>query len=145
MSSNSPRARKMADLIREVIAQRLQKGLRDPRMGFVTITDVQVTGDLQHASIFYTVLGDEIDRRDTAIALTAATGMLRSEVGKNITARLTPSLEFVPDGIPENAAAIENLLREARERDAATEHLKSSAEYAGDPDPYKVPRESPNE
>lgn len=145
MSSNSPRARKMADLIREVIAQRLQKGLRDPRMGYVTITDVQVTGDLQHASIFYTVLGDESERKDTAVALTAATGMLRTEVGKNITARLTPSLEFVPDGIPENAAAIEALLREARERDAETEKLKSSAQYAGDPDPYKVPRESAEE
>jgi ribosome-binding factor A len=142
VSSSSPRARKMADLIREVIAQRLQKGLRDPRIGYVTITDVQVTGDLQHASIFYTVLGDEKERRDTATALKAATGMLRTEVGKNITARLTPSLEFVQDGIPENAAAIEDLLREARERDAATEQLKSSAEYAGDPDPYKVPRES---
>lgn len=145
MSSNSPRARKMADLIREVIAQRLQKGLRDPRMGYVTITDVQVTGDLQHASIFYTVLGDESERKDTALALSAATGMLRTEVGKNITARLTPSLEFVPDGIPENAAAIEALLREARERDAETEKLKSSAQYAGDPDPYKVPRESAEE
>jgi ribosome-binding factor A len=135
----------MADLIREVIAQRLQKGLRDPRMGYVTITDVQVTGDLQHASIFYTVLGDESERKDTALALSAATGMLRTEVGKNITARLTPSLEFVPDGIPENAAAIEALLREARERDAETEKLKSSAQYAGDPDPYKVPRESAEE
>jgi ribosome-binding factor A len=142
VSSNSPRARKMADLIREVLAQRLQKGLRDPRMGYVTITDVQVTGDLQHASVFYTVLGDETERKDTAAALAAATGMLRTEVGRNITARLTPSLEFVPDGIPENAAAIETLLREARERDAATEELKAGAEYAGDPDPYKVPRET---
>ena len=135
----------MADLIREVVAQRLQKGLRDPRMGYVTITDVQVTGDLQHASIFFTVLGDETERADTAAALKAATGMLRTEVGRNITARLTPSLDFVPDGIPENAAAIESLLNEARERDAAILAMKSSAHYAGDPDPYKVPRESTEE
>jgi len=128
----------MADLIRQVIAERLQRGLRDPRLGYVTITDVQVTGDLQHASIFYTVLGDDKERTDTAAALTAATGMLRSEVGKNITARLTPSLEFIPDGIPENAAAIEGLLREARERDAQTEKLAKGASYAGDPDPYKT-------
>ncbi len=145
MSSNSPRARKMADLIREVVAQRLQKGLRDPRMGYVTITDVQVTGDLQHASIFFTVLGDETERADTALALKAATGMLRTEVGRNITARLTPSLEFVPDGIPENAAAIESLLSEARERDAEISAMKSTAQYAGDPDPYKVPKESAEE
>jgi ribosome-binding factor A len=145
VSSNSPRARKMADLIREVVAQRLQKGLRDPRMGYVTITDVQVTGDLQHASIFFTVLGDETERADTAAALKAATGMLRTEVGRNITARLTPSLEFVPDGIPENAAAIESLLSEARERDAEISAMKSTAQYAGDPDPYKVPKESTQE
>jgi ribosome-binding factor A len=131
----------MADLIRQVVAERLQRGLRDPRMGFVTITDVQVTGDLQHASVFYTVLGDDKERADTASALKAATGMLRSEVGKNITARLTPSLEFVPDGIPENAIAIEGLLREARERDEQTELLAKGAAYAGDPDPYKAPRE----
>lgn len=130
----------MADLIRQILAERLQRGLRDPRMGFVTITDVHVTGDLQHASVFYTVLGDDTERADTERALKAATGMLRSEVGKNITARLTPSLEFVLDGVPENAAAIENLLREARERDAAVERQKATAEYAGDEDPYKVPR-----
>jgi ribosome-binding factor A len=132
----------MADLIRQVLAERLQKGLRDPRLGYVTITDVNVTGDLQHASIFYTVLGDDKERADTAAALAAATGMLRTEVGKNITARLTPSLEFVHDGIPENAAAIEGLLQEARERDSLTERLAQGAQYAGDPDPYKVPKES---
>jgi len=142
VSSNSPRARKMADLIRQVLAERLQRGLRDPRLGYVTITDVQVTGDLQHASIFYTVLGDEEERANSALALTAATGMLRTEVGKNITARLTPSLEFIPDGIPENAAAIEGLLREARERDAETEKLAKGASYAGDPDPYKTKPEA---
>jgi len=128
----------MADLIHQVIAERLQKGLRDPRLGYVTITDVQVTGDLQHASIFYTVLGDEQERSDSAVALAAATGMLRTEVGRNITARLTPTLEFIADGIPENAAAIEELLREARERDAHTETLAQGASYAGDPEPYKT-------
>ncbi len=135
----------MADLIRQVLAERLQKGLRDPRMGYVTITDVSVTGDLQHASVFYTVLGDDKERADTQRALAAATGMLRSEVGKNITARLTPSLEFVLDGIPENAAAIEGLLQQARERDAETERLAQSAQYAGDEDPYKVPKETPED
>src|ERR1700735_630976 len=98
------RARKLADRIKVIIAKRLERGLRDPRLGFVTITDVQVTGDLQHASVFYTVLGTEQERDDTAAALKAATGMLRTEVGKNITSRLTPSLEFILDAIPENAA-----------------------------------------
>ena len=75
-------------------------GVRDPRLGFVTITDVKVTGDLQHASVFYTVYGSDEERADTAAALKAATGMLRTEVGKNITARLTPSLEFIADAHP---------------------------------------------
>ncbi|MBA4247732.1 MAG: 30S ribosome-binding factor RbfA [Microbacterium sp.] len=139
--AGNPRARKVADRIKEVVAQRLDKGLRDPRLGFVTITDVQVTGDLQHASIFYTVLGTEQERDDSAAALAAATGMLRMEVGRNLNTRLTPTIEFILDGIPENAASIEALLREARERDAATETLAASAEYAGDPDPYVKPRD----
>ena len=131
----------MADLIRQILAERLQRGLRDPRLGFVTITDVQVTGDLQHASVFYTVLGDDQERLDSQRALKAATGMLRTEVGKNITARLTPSLEFILDGIPENASAITDLLRTASERDAETERQAKTAEYAGDADPYKSPAE----
>ncbi|MRG61434.1 30S ribosome-binding factor RbfA [Agromyces sp. CFH 90414] len=135
------RARKLADRIKEIVARRLDKGLRDPRLGFVTITDVRVTGDLQHASIFYTVYGTEEERNDSAAALKAATGMLRSEVGRNITARLTPTLEFILDAIPENAEHIESLLREARTRDAETATLATTAEYAGDADPYVKPRE----
>jgi ribosome-binding factor A len=135
------RARKMADRIKVIIAKRLERGVRDPRMGFVTITDVQVTGDLQHATVFYTVYGTDEERADSAAALTAATGMLRSEVGRNITARLTPSLEFQLDAIPENAQHIEALLKEARERDTATTQQATTAQYAGDADPYVKPRE----
>ncbi len=135
------RARKLADRIKQIIARRLDKGLRDPRLGFVTITDVRVTGDLQHASVFYTVYGTEQERADSAAALKAATGMLRSEVGRNLTARITPSLEFIPDAIPENAASIERLLAEARLRDSEVSELASTAQYAGDADPYQRPHE----
>jgi ribosome-binding factor A len=134
------RAAKMADRIRVIVAKRLERGIKDPRMGFVTITDVKVTGDLQHASVFYTVYGTDEERTETAAALKSATGMLRTEVGKNITARLTPSLEFIPDGIPENAALIESLLSEAHSRDVEVESLAKSAQYAGDEDPYVKPR-----
>ena len=137
----SPRVRKVADRIQEIIAKRLERGIRDPRMGFATITAVQVTGDLQHASVFYTVYGTDEERRDSAAALKAATGMLRTQVGRNITARITPSLEFIADAIPENAEHIEELLREARQRDAETSTLAASAQYAGDPDPYVTPRD----
>jgi len=131
----------MADRIKVIVAKVLERGLKDPRLGFVTITDVRVTGDLQHASIFYTVYGTDEERVDSAAALTSATGMIRSEVGKNITARLTPSIEFIADAVPENAKHIEALLAEARSRDTEIESLKSTAQYAGDEDPYVKPRD----
>jgi len=137
----SERQARLADRIRVLIAERLDKGLRDPRLGFVTITDVRVTGDLQHATVFYTVYGSDQEREDSAAALKAATGMLRSEVGRRLGVRLTPTLEFIHDALPENAGHIEDLLREARERDAAVAGLASTAQYAGDADPYVKPRE----
>jgi len=138
--ADAARAAKMADRIKVIVAKRLERGIKDPRLGFVTITDVRVTGDLQHASIFYTVYGTDEERADTAAALKSATGMLRTEVGKNITARLTPSLEFIADGVPENAALIDSLLAEARNRDTEVAALATSATYAGDEDPYVKPR-----
>ncbi|MEU1972329.1 30S ribosome-binding factor RbfA [Microbacterium sp. NPDC019599] len=137
----SERQARLGDRIRVILAERLEKGLRDPRLGFVTITDVRVTGDLQHASVFYTVLGSEDERLASGEALKSATGMLRSEVGKHLNVRLTPTLEFIPDALPENAGHIEDLLREARERDAVVAGLASTAAYAGDADPYVKPRE----
>lgn len=139
------RAAKLADRIRVLVAERLEKGLRDPRLGFVTITDVRVTGDLQHASVFYTVYGTDQEREDSAAALKAATGMLRSEVGKQLGVRLTPTLEFIPDALPETAGHIADLLREAQERDAAVAGLAAGAAYAGDADPYVKPREDEDE
>ena len=138
--ADAARAAKMADRIKEIVARKLERGVKDPRMGFVTITDVKVTGDLQHANIFYTVYGSDEERAETAAALKSATGMLRSEVGKNLTARLTPSLIFIPDGIPENAALIDSLLAEAASRDAEVDSLAKTATYAGDEDPYVKPR-----
>ncbi len=138
---SSERQARMADRIRVLIAERLEKGLRDPRLGFVTITDVRVTGDLQHASVFYTVLGSEEERIASGEALTSATGMLRSAIGRQLGVRLTPSLEFIHDALPDDAGHIEDLLREARERDAHVAGIAASAVYAGDEDPYVKPRE----
>ena len=131
------RRSRVADRIRVVLSERLQKGLRDPRLGFVTITDVRVTGDLQNASVFYTVYGTDEERAGTAAALKAATGMLRSEVGRKLNTRLTPTLEFIADALPEEASNIADLLRKAREQDEAVQSLAASARYAGDEDPYK--------
>jgi len=139
------RARKMAERIKEIVARRLDKGLRDDRLGFVTITDVRVTGDLQHATIFFTVYGTDEERQNSWDALKSATGMLRSEVGRNITARLTPSLEFILDALPETSAHIEDLLAQANQRDIQVAKEAKGKEYAGDPDPYVKPHEDDDE
>ena len=136
---------RLADRIRVILAERLDKGLRDPRLGFVTITEVRVSGDLQHASVFYTVLGTDEERASSAAALTAATGMLRKEVGKHLGVRLVPTLEFISDALPETADHISALLREARERVAEVAGLAANAQYAGDEDPYLKPREDADE
>ncbi|MBW1637770.1 30S ribosome-binding factor RbfA [Microbacterium resistens] len=132
------RQARLADRIRVILAERLEKGLRDPRLGFVTITDVRVSGDLQHASVFYTVLGSEEERIASGAALASATGLLRKEVGRQLNIRLVPTLEFIPDALPESADHISDLLRQARERDAEVAELASSARHAGDADPYRV-------
>lgn len=143
------RQARLADRIRVILAERLDKGLRDPRLGFVTITDVRVSGDLQHASVFYTVLGSDEERTSSAAALASATGMLRSEVGRQLSTRLVPTLEFIPDALPENASNISALLREAHERDAEVARLAQGATHAGETDPYTHPeseegRETPS-
>ena len=138
---SNPRAGKVSERIQQIIARRLEKGLRDPRLGFVTITDVRVTGGLQHASVFYTVYGSEEEQADSAAALKAATGMLRSEVGKQLGTRLTPTLEFIHDELPESAQHLNDLLAEAKQRDEAAQALAASASYAGEADPYVKPRD----
>ena len=82
------------------------------------------------------MLGTEEDRVSSGAALTSATGMLRSEVGRQLSTRLVPTLEFIPDALPENADHISALLREAQQRDAEVAKLASSASHAGDADPY---------
>ena len=135
--ADTGRARKIADRIKVLIAANLESIVKDPDLGFVTVTDVRVTGDLQHASVFYTVFGDQAQREKTAALLEKNKGRLRSFVGGQIQIRLTPSLDFFADAIPETASHLEDLLREAKERDAAVAAAAAGAQYAGDADPYR--------
>ncbi|MFE9428872.1 30S ribosome-binding factor RbfA [Kitasatospora sp. NPDC006697] len=137
--TDTARARKLADRIQVVVAETLERRIKDPRLGFVTITDTRVTGDLREATVFYTVFGDETEREATAAALESAKGVLRSEVGKQTGVRFTPSLTFVADALPDNAKNIDDLLERVRLSDAAVRTAASGAQYAGDADPYKVP------
>ncbi len=132
----SNRALKVADRIKEVIASLLETRVKDPRLGFVTITDVRVTGDLQQASIFYTVLGDESAQAGTEAALNSAKGMLRAEVGHAVGLRVVPTLEFIPDVLQESAAAMNDLMAEVRRKDEELAKLRENAKPV-DSDPYK--------
>jgi ribosome-binding factor A len=136
------RARKLADRIKVVVAETLERQVKDPRLGFVTVTDARVTADLREATVFYTVLGDDAARSDTAAALESAKGVLRAEVGKQTQVRFTPSLAFVLDGVQDNARHIDELIAKAHAADAKVHAAAAGAVPAGDPDPYRAPRDS---
>ncbi|MDQ0789551.1 ribosome-binding factor A [Streptomyces sp. B3I7] len=138
--ADNARAKRLADLIREVVAQKLQRGIKDPRLGsHVTITDTRVTGDLREATVFYTVYGDDEERQAAAAGLESAKGILRSEVGKAAGVKFTPTLAFVADALPDTAKTIEDLLDKARASDEKVRESATGAQYAGEPDPYRKP------
>jgi ribosome-binding factor A len=141
---SSPRVRKIADRIKVIVAEMLERRVKDPRLGFVTVTDVRVSGDTQQASIFYTVFALDKEQSDedlagTAAALESAKGLLRSEVGKQLGMRHVPTLEFIHDALPESARQIDDLLEKVRQSDAEVAASATGATYAGDADPYKKP------
>ncbi|WP_241672302.1 30S ribosome-binding factor RbfA [Streptomyces sp. IB2014 016-6] len=137
--TDNARARKLADRIQVVVAETLDRRIKDPRLGFVTITDARVTGDLREATVFYTVYGDDEERAASAAALESAKGVLRSEVGRQTGVRFTPTLAFVPDALPDNARTIEDLLDKARAKDAEVREVSTGKTYAGEADPYRKP------
>ncbi|MFZ0529592.1 MAG: 30S ribosome-binding factor RbfA [Propionicimonas sp.] len=136
---SNPRFAKVAEQIKFIVAEMLQRRIKDPRLGFVTVTDVRITGDGRDATVFYTVLGDADARTESAIALHSATGLLRSTVGKQLGMKFTPTLTFVLDAVEEDAAHLEDVLAKARAQDAAVAAQAAGATYAGDADPYRKP------
>ena len=140
----NPRVRKLADRIQVVVAEMLERRIKDPRLGFATITDVRLTGDGQQATIFYTVLGGDEERAGTAVALESAKGILRSEVAKQLGTRTAPTLTFVHDALPDTARALDEVLARAKALDDAVAAQRGTA-YAGEEDPYKKPREIPED
>jgi ribosome-binding factor A len=139
------RARKLAKRIKQIVASALEHEVKDPRLNLVTITDVKLTGDLQDATLYYTVFGEALniapDFKGAAIALESAKGVLRSLVGQGTGVRFTPTLTFVADTVPEDARKIEDLLAKAREVDEKVARIATNAKPAGEPDPYRQPRE----
>ena len=136
---DAARARKLGGRIAQIVAEMLERRIKDPRLGFVTVTEARLTNDLREATVFYTVYGSAEEHAGTAAALASAVGVIRSEVGRQTGLRHTPSLEFRLDTVPDNARNIEELVARAREADAALAAVREGAEPAGDADPYRVP------
>lgn len=134
------RARKLAERIKVLVAEALERAVKDPDLGFVTITDVKVTPDLQHAKIYYTVFGSDVEKKQSAEIIENNKGLIRREVGRGLSIRLTPTIEFESDEIPVIAAHLNDLLHEAKARDEQVHELAKHAEFAGEANPYKEPK-----
>jgi ribosome-binding factor A len=131
------RARRLGERIKVLVAEALERVVKEPDLGLVTFTDVRVTPDLAHARIFYTVLGSETEQEQSAEILERYRGRLRGEIGRHLSIRITPSIELVRDEIPQAAGALAELLAEAKRRDAELEKLARDAKPAGEADPYR--------
>jgi ribosome-binding factor A len=139
---DAARARRLAEQIKVLTATALEKVVKDPDLGFVTITDVRVTPDLANAKIYYTVFGDKAQKELTAEILERFRGKIRGEVGRQLGIRLTPTIEFLSDEVPESAAHLDELLAQARARDAETAKAAKDAQFAGGENPYREPKDS---
>jgi len=106
------RSEKVAEAIHELVSELLIKGLKDPRIGFVTITGVKVTNDLHQATVYFTVIGSDEEKKATELGLHSARGFIRKEMGKNLHMRYVPDLIFRYDESVEYGSRIETLLKE---------------------------------
>lgn len=140
--ADTGRARRLAERIKQIVASTIEMQVKDPRLGMVTITDVRLSGDRHDATLFYTVLGSDQDRADSAAALESAKGVLRSEVGRLTGVRFTPTLTFILDSLPESSKHIDDLLAVAAQADAAVQKIRENAAPAGDLNPYREPRDT---
>ena len=135
--SDEGRARRLGERIQEIVAETLELRVKDPRLGFVTVTDVRVSPDLHDATVFYTVYGSDEDAAGTAAALSSATGMVRTEVGRRTGVKFTPHIQFMRDALPGSVKAIDDLLAQAQQRDRELKTQAAGASHAGEADPYK--------
>ena len=109
------RANRVAEQIKKEISDIVNNKIKDPRIGFITITDVEVTGDLQQAKIFFSILGDEEERESSLLGLDKASGFIRSEIGRRIRLRKVPEISFEYDVAHEYGNHIDALLRNLEE------------------------------
>src|SRR6202167_2731842 len=135
------RTRRVAERISKLVAELLERRIKDPRLGFVTVTEVRLTADWREAKVFYTVFGSQGEQGGAAAALLSATGIIRSEVGRIIGLRHAPSIEFIADVLPDSARRIDDLVAAARQADEELADAREGAQWARDPEPYQKPAE----
>jgi ribosome-binding factor A len=113
------RSEKVAEAVHEMVSRLIVKGLKDPRIGFVTITGVKVTDDLHLATIYFTVVGSDEERHATEAGLNSARGYIRKEMGKSLRMRYVPDIVFKYDVAVAYGSHIENILREIKSTEEA--------------------------
>lgn len=137
------RARRLAKRISTIVASAIEYEIKDPRLRFITITDAKVTGDLREATVYYTVMAEDLNAEPDVMAagagLDKAKGVLRSKVGAGTGVKFTPTLAFVLDRVPDTARQMEELLARARAADDEVARAAAAAKFAGEADPYKSP------
>ena len=135
------RARRLAERIRVLAAEGLERVVKEPDLALITFTDARVTPDLSHCRLYYTVLGSVADQQRTIEILEQYRGRLRKEIGSQLGIRVTPTIELVRDELPETAGQLSNLLAEAKRRDEELHTIQREAKPAGEPNPYRTDAE----
>jgi len=108
----SRRVERVGEAMRDAIAELLTREIKDPRVGMVTLIDVEVTPDLRHARIHFSCMGDEEARRRSLAGLQSAAGFMRGQLARRLRLRYAPDLTFVPDTTAEHAARLSSLLKQ---------------------------------
>lgn len=119
--STHNRPERVGQMVQQLLGEIFARGMRDPRIGLVTITGVKMSPDLREARVFWTVHGDPEQREHTAKGLEKAKGFLRREIGAELKLRLTPNLHFVYDVAIDRGERIEKLIKQVHDEDAERE------------------------
>lgn len=117
MHSDFSRSERLGEQIHRELSGLIQRELKDPRVGMVTIGEVEVSSDLSYAKVYYTILGDPDSHEETQQGLDRASGFLRSQLGKRLRTRLTPGLKFIFDDSEQRGARIDAAIAAARLQD----------------------------
>ncbi len=114
------RAKRVAELVRQEIADLLMRGVKDPRVGFVSVMSVRMSPDLRYANVYVSLYGTDKQRRDSYVGLRQSTGWIRREIGKRIRLRHTPEIRFFPDDTLDKVYHLEEIFRQIHEQERET-------------------------